>query len=82
MGENSEASKGSGSGEIPAPFLGREACGIGVILTVLGIVAGFGTATIIVCTAGLFFGLAASRRQIPGIEASDRSLPDNAPVAD
>ena len=53
----------------------------GVIGVILGILAYFlgarqiGTATVILSVFTLFFGLAASQGLIPGIEASDRSLP-------
>lgn len=58
---------------------------VGVGLGILGYFLGsnrFGTITIILCTAALFFGLAASQGLIPGIEASDRNMPDDSPVAD
>ncbi|MGB3632414.1 MAG: hypothetical protein WA982_00085 [Rubrobacteraceae bacterium] len=58
---------------------------VGICLGILGYFLGsnrLGTITIILCTAVLFFGLAASQGLIPGIEASDRSLPDDSPVAD
>lgn len=58
---------------------------VGAFLGILGYFLGsnrFGSITIILCTAGLFFGLVASQGLIPGIEASDRNMPDDAPVAD
>lgn len=57
---------------------------LGICLGILGYFLGanrLGTITIILCTAVLFFGLAASQGQIPGIEGSDRSLPDEEPRA-
>jgi hypothetical protein len=113
LSENDRAGKESGQetlDESPRLFWGRAACGLGVILAVLGIVAAFfgtgasilpgavgaclgilgyflgagrfGTITIILCTAVLFFGLAASQGLIPGIEGNDRNMPTDAPVAD
>ncbi len=113
MSEKDRADKDSGqenSVESPRLFWGRAACGLGVILAVMGIVAAFfgtgasilpsalgiclgilgyflgsnrfGTITIILCTAVLFFGLAASQNLIPGIEGDDRNMPTDEPVAD
>ena len=51
---------------------------VGVMLGVLGYFLGarrLGTATAFLCIAALFFGLAASQGLIPGLEASDHSLP-------
>lgn len=59
----------------------------GVIGVILGILAYFlnarriGTITVILAVVTLFFGLAASQGLIPGIEASDRSLPPIEPNA-
>lgn len=58
---------------------------VGVCLGILGYFLGsnrFGTATIIFCTAVLFFGLAASQDLIPGIDGNDRNMPTEEPVAD
>lgn len=55
---------------------------VGVALGILGYFLGsnrFGTITVVVSIAALFFGLAASQGYIPGIEATDRSLPDVEP---
>jgi len=59
----------------------------GVMGMILGILAYFlgarriGTITVVLSVAALFFGLAASQGLIPGIEASDRSLPAIEPNA-
>ena len=73
---------------IVAAFFGTGASvvpgALGICLGILGYFLGsnrLGTATIILCTAVLFFGLAASQGQIPGIDASDRGLPDEEPRA-
>lgn len=55
---------------------------VGVGLGILGYFLGsnrFGTITVVVSIAALFFGLAASQGYIPFIEASDRGLPDVEP---
>lgn len=113
MSENDRTGKDAGqdaSAEVSRLFWGRAACGLGVVLAVVGIVAAlfgsgasilpgavgaglgilgyflgsgrFGTITIILCTAVLFFGLAASQDLIPGIEGNDRNMPTDSPVAD
>lgn len=58
------------------------AAAVGVGLGILGYLLGanrLGTATIVISVVALFLGLAATSGLIPGIEASDRSLPDNEP---
>ena len=40
------------------------------------------TITVILCVAALFLGLAASQGLIPGIDATDRTLPANEPAAE
>ena len=58
---------------------------VGICLGILGYFLGvnrLGTITIILCTAVLFFGLAASQDLIPGIDGPDRNMPDDSPVAD
>ena len=40
------------------------------------------TITVLLCVAAIFFGLAASQGLIPGIDASDRTLPANEPAAE
>ena len=74
---------------IVAAFLGTGASvvpgALGVCLGILGYFLGInrlGTITIVLCTAVLFFGLAASQDLVPGIEGNDRNMPDDAPVAD
>ncbi len=57
----------------------------GAVLGILGYFLGsrrLGTATVLICVAALFFGLAASQGLIPGIDASDRNLPDREPAAE
>lgn len=57
---------------------------VGVMLGVLGYFLGsrsFGTVTIVLSIAVLFFGLAASQGLIPGLDASDRTLPPVEPRA-
>lgn len=75
-------------GGIVAAFLGSGASvapgAVGVGLGILGYFLGanrLGTVTIILCTAVIFFGLAASQGQIPGIGPSDRGLPAREPQA-
>lgn len=51
---------------------------VGVALGILGYFLGsnrFGTITVVLSIAVLFFGLAAGQGYIPGVEASDRGLP-------
>ncbi len=58
---------------------------VGAALGILGYFLGsrrLGTATVLLCVAALFFGLAASQGLIPGIEASDRNLPANEPAVE
>src|SRR5215210_1466038 len=58
---------------------------VGAALGILGYFLGsrrLGTATVLLCVAALFFGLAASQGLIPGIDASDRGLPDKEPAAE
>lgn len=58
---------------------------LGIMLGVLGYFLGanrLGTVTIILSTATLFFGLAASQGQIPGIDRSDRTLPAETPQSE
>lgn len=78
-----------GVGGIIAAFFGGGARitpgAVGAILGIVGYFLGsrrLGTATVLLCVAALFFGLAASQGLIPGIEASDRTLPDNEPAAE
>lgn len=57
---------------------------VGAVLGILAYFLGsrrFGTVTIILSVAVLFFGLAASQGLIPGIDRSDRSLPAVEPRA-
>lgn len=57
---------------------------VGVMLGILGYFLGsrkFGTVTIVLSIAVLFFGLAASQGLIPGLDASDRTLPPVEPRA-
>ena len=74
---------------IASSFLGGGASispgAVGAALGILGYFLGsrrLGTATVLICVAALFFGLAASQGLIPGIEASDRSLPANEPAVE
>jgi hypothetical protein len=58
---------------------------VGAALGILGYFLGsrrLGTVTVLLCVAALFFGLAASQGLIPGIDASDRNLPDREPAAE
>jgi hypothetical protein len=78
-----------GIGGIVAAFFGGGASitpgAVGAALGVLGYFLGsrrLGTATVLLCVAALFFGLAASQGLIPGIDASDRNLPDNEPAVE
>jgi hypothetical protein len=78
-----------GVGGIVAAFFGGGASvspgAVGAVLGVLGYFLGsrrLGTFTVLLCVAALFFGLAASQGLIPGIEASDRSLPDREPAVE
>ncbi len=78
-----------GIGGIAASFLGGGAsispAAVGAALGILGYFLGsrrLGTATVLICVAALFFGLAASQGLIPGIEASDRNLPGREPAAE
>ncbi|MDQ4106837.1 MAG: hypothetical protein M3157_06665 [Actinomycetota bacterium] len=74
---------------IIAAFLGTGASivpgGLGIMLGILGYFLGanrLGTITIILSTAVLFFGLAASQGIIPGMERDDRGLPQEEPRAE
>ena len=74
---------------IAASFLGGGVSispgAVGAALGILGYFLGsrrLGTTTVLICVAALFFGLAASQGFIPGIEASDRSLPANEPAVE
>lgn len=74
---------------VAASFFGSGASilpgAVGACLGILGYFLGagrFGTVTIILSTAVLFFGLAASQDLIPGIEGEDRNMPTDEPVAD
>ena len=78
-----------GIGGIVAAFFGGGASvspgAVGAALGVLGYFLGsrrLGTATVLLCVAALFFGLAASQGLIPGIDATDRTLPANEPAAE
>ena len=78
-----------GIGGILASFLGGGANvspgAVGAALGILGYFLGsrrLGTTTVLICVAALFFGLAASQGLIPGIEATDRTLPANEPAAE
>ena len=78
-----------GVGGIVAAFFGGGASvspgAVGAALGVLGYFLGsrrLGTFTVLLCVSALFFGLAASQGLIPGIEASDRGLPDIEPAAE
>lgn len=72
-----------------AAFLGTGASivpgALGIMLGILGYFLGsnrLGTITIILSTAVLFFGLAASQGIIPGMDRSDRGLPSEEPRAE
>lgn len=74
---------------IIAAFLGTGASivpgSLGIMLGILGYFLGsnrLGTITIIFSTAVLFFGLAASQGIIPGLDRSDRGLPQEEPRAE
>ena len=57
---------------------------LGIVLGILGYFLGatrLGTITIILSTAVLFLGLAASQGLLPGVDRSDRTLPPEAPRA-
>jgi hypothetical protein len=78
-----------GVGGIVAAFFGGGASvspgAVGAALGVLGYFLGsrrLGTFTVLLCVAALFFGLAASQGLIPGIDASDRNLPDREPAVE
>lgn len=75
-------------GGLIGPILaGGSSVSAGVIGMILGILAYFlgarriGTITVVLSVVALFFGLAASQGLIPGVEASDRSLPAIEPNA-
>lgn len=56
---------------------------LGVMLGILGYFLGanrIGTITIVLCTAVIFFGLAASQDLIPGIDGNNRNMPTEGPV--
>ncbi len=58
---------------------------LGAALGILGYFLGarrLTTATVVLCVAAIFFGLAASQGLIPGIDASDHSLPSIQPSVD
>ncbi|MDP9438927.1 MAG: hypothetical protein M3P49_09300 [Actinomycetota bacterium] len=58
---------------------------VGAALGILGYFLGsrrLGTATVLICVAALFFGLAASQGLIPGVDATDRGLPANEPAVE
>lgn len=72
---------------IVAAFFGTGASvvpgALGVMLGILGYFLGanrLGTITIVLCTAVIFFGLAASQDLIPGIDGNDRNMPTEGPV--
>jgi len=74
---------------IVAAFLGGGASispgAVGSALGILGYFLGsrrLGTVTVLLCVAALFFGLAASQGLIPGVDASDRNLPDREPAVE
>jgi hypothetical protein len=78
-----------GIGGIVGAFFGAGASvtpgAVGAMLGVLGYFLGsrrLGTVTVLLCVAALFFGLAASQGLIPGIDASDRNLPDREPAVE
>ena len=78
-----------GVGGIVVAFFGGGASvspgAVGAALGVLGYFLGsrrLGTFTVLLCVAALFFGLAASQGLIPGIDASDRNLPDREPAVE
>ena len=73
---------------IIAAFLGTGASvipgALGIMLGILGYFLGstrLGTITIVLSTAVLFLGLAASQGLLPGVDRSDRTLPPEAPRA-
>lgn len=56
---------------------------LGIVLGILGYFLGanrLGTIAIVLCTAVIFFGLAASQDLIPGIEGNDRNMPTEGPI--
>ncbi len=58
---------------------------VGAALGILGYFLGsrrLGTATVLICVAALFFGLAASQGLIPGVDATDHGLPANEPAVE
>jgi hypothetical protein len=75
-------------GIVAALFGGGASISPGAVGAALGILGYFlgsrrlGTVTVLLCVAALFFGLAASQGLIPGIDASDRTLPANEPAAE
>ena len=75
-------------GIVAALFGGTANVSVGAVGAALGILGYFlgsrrlGTITVLICVAALFFGLAASQGLIPGIDASDRTLPANEPAAE
>ncbi|CAA9455984.1 MAG: hypothetical protein AVDCRST_MAG01-01-5217 [uncultured Rubrobacteraceae bacterium] len=78
-----------GVGGLVGAFFGAGASvtpgAVGAMLGIVGYFLGsrrLGTVTVLLCVAALFFGLAASQGLIPGIDASDRNLPDNEPAAE
>ena len=78
-----------GVGGVVAALLGGGASvtpgAVGAALGILGYFLGsrrLGTVTVLLCVAALFFGLAASQGLIPGLDATDRGLPDNEPAVE
>ncbi len=75
-------------GIVAALFGGTANVSIGAVGAALGILGYFlgsrrlGTVTVLLGVAALFFGLAASQGLIPGIDASDRTLPDREPAVE
>ena len=75
-------------GIVAALFGGTANVSVGAVGAALGILGYFlgsrrlGTITVLICVAALFFGLAASQGLIPGIDASDRTLPASEPAAE
>jgi hypothetical protein len=75
------------AGTVFAAFFGgganTTASALGIGFVILGYFLGarkLATATVFLCAAAILFGLAASQGLIPGIEPSDRALPDLSPL--